>query len=190
MKNDGRPQKYTDEELLLELKKYREKHPNTKIKLVDLERETGIPVHIWKYRLNAYIKEINNNTTEEMTPKTEGFCLPSAHDMLINCMDNPDLIEQNFEMLLDIIHTLQCYKDASATIENIKTNYENKIQQLECEKKDLMNQNTKLNDTMNRYILDSASLNKRKQLGIKDNIIKFNPDNMQQFQDMFNELLE
>lgn len=190
MKNDGRPVIYTNEELLLELKKFREKHPNQKIKMSDLDRETGIPAHIWKYRLRDYIREINQQTNEENIPKSNNFSLPSAHDMAINCMNNPDLMESNFEMLLDIINTLQSYKDAATTIQNIRNEYENKIHQLEVEKKELEKRIDNLNLITNKYILDSASLQKRKQQGIKNNVIQFNPNNMEQFVNMFNELLK
>ena len=47
MRTDGRPALYTNEQLLNVLKDYQENHPNQKIKYAQLEKATGIKVHIW-----------------------------------------------------------------------------------------------------------------------------------------------
>lgn len=190
MKTDGRPPKYTDEELLLELKKFRVAHPNQKIRIVDLERETDIPAHIWKYRLKNYIKDLNDKTIDARVPKTESFDLPSAHNMTENCMGNPDLMEQNFDMLLDIISTLQSYKDAASIIADIKKEYEHRIEQLEIENKENEKRIEALNTIINKYILDSSSKTQRKQQRIKNNVIQLHRDNMEQLNDMYNDLLK
>lgn len=190
MKTDGRPPKYTDEELLLELKKFRAKHPNQKIRIADLARETDIPNHIWKYRLKDYIKNLNENTVEVKIQKTESFDLPSAQDMVENCMGNPDLMEQNLDMLLDIISTLQSYKDVASTISDIKKEYESKIEQLEIKNNSNEKEILTLNRIVNKYILDSSSKTQRKQQGIKNNVIQFHRDNMEQLNDMYNDLLK
>lgn len=59
MRSEGRPNLYTDEQLLNVLKDYQKSHPNQKIKYVQLEKATGIKVHIWKYQMRDTIEAIN-----------------------------------------------------------------------------------------------------------------------------------
>lgn len=186
--NGGRPPKYTDEELLDEIKNYRKTHQHKKITLSALAKESGIPLHIWKYRMKDYINQINVKSTDDMLPTTHNFDLPSGHDMVLKCNGDEELIENYFTMLLDIISSLEKYRDAEATIKDMKENYENKIHRLELQVEEKEQMIMKLNDMMNKYILNSNSLEKRKKEGIKDNIIAFNKNNMNTFSNMFEEL--
>lgn len=188
MKNDGRPQKYSDEELLIKLKEYRVSHTNSKIRLSDLERETEIPTHIWKYRMKDYIDEINKKTLEEKIPENSDLDLPSASEMVENCEGNLKLLEDNIAMLLDIIFTLYSYKNVAKTISDIKTEYENEISRLQTDLNEKEKQITALNRVLNMYIIDSASKKKREEKSIKGNVIQFDSYNLEHFNKMFHEL--
>ncbi len=61
MRSEGRPNLYTDEQLLNVLKDYQKNHPNQKIKYVQLEKATGIKVHIWKYQMRDWALLLEEN---------------------------------------------------------------------------------------------------------------------------------
>ena len=190
MKKDGRPQIYSDEYLLKQLQDYKKAHPGQKIRLIDLERATNIPTHICKYRMKEYIQELNLQEQANKIPEGKGIMLPSAHDMCLKCGDNAQMIEDTFEMLLNLINTLQSYKEAASTINDIKNEYEKKIAQLEAENKEKENTIQSMNDIINNYILISASEKKRLEQDIKDNLLVLDVDHMEQFNRMFQDLLK
>jgi len=45
-------------------------------------------------------------------------------------------------------------------------------------------------DVLNRYILSSASKQKREQQGIKDNIIQLDTESLKRYDEMFEELMK
>lgn len=190
MKKDGRPQIYSDEYLLKQLQDYKKAHPGQKIRLIDLERATNIPTHIWKYRMKEYIQELNLQEQANKIPDGRGIVLPSAHDMCLKCGDNAQMIEDTFEMLLNLINTLQSYKEAASTINEIKNEYEKKIAQLELENKEKDNTIQSMNDIINHYILSSASEKKRLEHDIKENLLVLDVDHMEQFNRIFQDLLK
>ena len=100
------------------------------------------------------------------------------------------MIEDTFEMLLNLINTLQSYKEAASTINDIKNEYEKKIAQLEAENKEKENTIQSMNDIINNYILISASEKKRLEQDIKDNLLVLDVDHMEQFNRMFQDLLK
>ena len=76
MRNDGRPALYTKDELMDILIEYQKNHPNKKITYSDLERETDIKRHIWKYQMKDVIEARNNKQLKSNIPDTTGFQLP------------------------------------------------------------------------------------------------------------------
>jgi hypothetical protein len=60
----ARPKNYSYEGLLEEFKLYTNKHPGIKINKSELARESGIPLHVWKY----YEKNSNIIERYESTP--------------------------------------------------------------------------------------------------------------------------
>ena len=82
MSSKGRPQQYTDEYLLEQLNKYVEDNPNVIVKYPALERATGIPQHIWKYRMRPYVDKYNHNHKQGDIPSLDITKLPSADDMI------------------------------------------------------------------------------------------------------------
>ena len=61
--NSGRPKKYTDEEILSILEDYVDKHLGKSIGYAALERETGVPQHIFKYRAKEFIQKYKEAET-------------------------------------------------------------------------------------------------------------------------------
>lgn len=90
----------------------------------------------------------------------------------------------------NLINTLQSYKEAASTINDIKNEYEKKIAQLEAENKEKENTIQSMNDIINNYILISASEKKRLEQDIKDNLLVLDVDHMEQFNRMFQDLLK
>ena len=101
MRTDGRPALYTNEQLLNALKDYQKNHPNQKIKYTQLEKATGIKVHIWKYQMRDTIEAINKKIAGANIPARTGYNLPSVEDMLINIENEPAMQKYYLQTLSD-----------------------------------------------------------------------------------------
>ena len=190
MKSNGRPPKYSDDELLEALKQYQIKYPNKKLSYGSLEKETGIAKHIWMYRMKDIIESRNKKISGGLVPKVEGYDLPSVEDILKRCNGDMQQISYYLETLIDMVNTFYAYKDSKNTIDELKYGYENKIKELELRVKEFQKIIDNQQNVINKYIIDSASKEKRMQESIKDNIIQFSPKNLDNYDKMFEELLK
>ena len=93
MRNDGRPALYTKDELMDILIEYQKNHPNKKITYSDLERETDIKRHIWKYQMKDVIEARNNKQLKSNIPDNTGFQLPSVDEIMKNCDNDMEEIK-------------------------------------------------------------------------------------------------
>jgi len=92
--------------LLNVLKDYQENHPNQKIKYSQLEKATGIKVHIWKYQMRDTIESINKRIAGANIPARIGYNLPSVEDMLINIKNEPSMQKYYLQTLSDMVNKL------------------------------------------------------------------------------------
>lgn len=190
MRNDGRPALYTKDELMDILIEYQKNHPNKKITYSDLERETDIKRHIWKYQMKDVIEARNNKQLKSNIPDNTGFQLPSVDEIMKNCDNDMEEIKNYLIVFTDMIYDLYRYKENKNTIDSIKCEYEEKIHFLELQIEQLEKIIDNQQDVLNRYILSSASKEKREQEGIKDNIIQLDAESLKRYDEMFEALMK
>ena len=175
----GRKPKYTNEFLIKTLNTYFEKNPFDKIKLSKLERETGIPRHIW--RDNKVIQELIhslNNTSCIPARSERKFELPSADEIVSKHYGNKARLIENVQGLLDLVSDM--YTDAlkGADFKELEKNYQRQI----TEFNEVIVQKERIIDSLNREIdslyLDSENPIKRKEKGLKTNLIEINAENI------------
>ena len=175
----GRKPKYTNEFLIKTLNTYFEKNPFDKIKLSKLERETGIPRHIW--RDNKVIQELIhslNNTSCIPARSERKFELPSADEIVSKHYGNKARLIENVQGLLDLVSDM--YTDAlkGADFKELEKNYQRQITELN----EVIVQKERIIDSLNREIdslyLDSENPIKRKEKGLKTNLIEINAENI------------
>lgn len=175
----GRKPKYTNEFLISELNKYFKKNPFEKIKLSKLERETGIPRHIW--RDNEVIQELIhslNNTSSIPARSERQFELPSADEIVGKHYGNKARLIENIQGLLDLVSDM--YTDAlkGAGFRELEKNYQSQIKELN----EVIAQKERVIERLNREIdslyLDSENPIKRKEKGLKTNLIEINAENI------------
>ena len=175
----GRKPKYTNEFLIKTLNTYFEKNPFDKIKLSKLERETGIPRHIW--RDNEVIQELIhslNNTSCIPARSERKFELPSADEIVSKYYGNKARLIENVQGLLDLVSDM--YSDAlkGSEFKELEKNYQRQIAELN----EIIAQKNRLIDNLNKEIdslyLDSENPIKRKEKGLKTNLIEINAENI------------
>ena len=186
MRSEGRPNLYTDEQLLNVLKDYQKNHPNQKIKYVQLEKATGIKVHIWKYQMRDTIEAINKKIAGANIPARIGYNLPSVEDMLINIENEPAMLKYYLQTLLDMVNNLYQYKEANKSIDMLNEDHKEEVDVLKMEIDELKKLLDNQQDVLNRYILSSASKQKREQEGIKDNIIQLDAESLKRYDEIEN----
>lgn len=190
MKNPkgGRPADYTREDLLNMLLKYAEKHPNQTVRLFELEAETGIKRHIWSYNVKDEIDKINKEVQRVKIAKT-GIDLPSVEQILLSCKNNEKMLRVQIQTLIDLVQDMSKYQDAAKAIKVMKTDYENKIAELECSIKEKDKKIDELYTQINKLIIDSENPNRCREQGIKSNLIEFNNENREKFKERAKKLL-
>lgn len=188
--NDGRPNLYSKDELLKKLMEYQKKYPNEKIKYSKLEKETQIKRHIWQYSMKDTIEAINKKISGADIPEREGYSLPSVHEMVITIEKDPKMLEICLQTLLDMVEDLIKYKESKKTIDILESDHEEEIKKLNLEIAELKRLLNNQQDIINKFILDSAAKKQREKQGIKDNIIQFNNVNLEQYNQMFEELMK
>ncbi|MBS3198949.1 hypothetical protein J0J70_00095 [Turicibacter bilis] len=175
----GRKPKYTNEFLINTLNAYFKKNPFEKIKLSKLERETGIPRHIW--RDNEVIQELIhslNNTSCIPARSERKFELPSADEIVSKHYGNKARLIENVQGLLDLVSDM--YSDAlkGSEFKELEKNYQRQIAELN----ETIAQKNRLIDNLNKEIdslyLDSENPIKRKEKGLKTNLIEINAENI------------
>ncbi len=190
MRTEGRPALYTNEQLLNVLKDYQKNHPNQKIKYAQLEKVTSIKVHIWKYQMRDTIEAINKKIAGANIPERTGYNLPSVEDMLINIESEPSMQKYYLQTLLDMVNNLYQYKEVNKSIDILKADHRKEVDALKMENDELRKLLDNQQDVLNRYILSSASKQKREQQGIKDNIIQLDTESLKRYDEMFEALMK
>lgn len=175
----GRKPKYSNDFLIQEINTYIENNPFERLTVANLVKTTGIPRHIW--RDNRVIQELItslNNTSCIPKPKDKELILPSASDLVDKHYGNKNKLVQDIQSLLDLVSDLYENATAGAKFKEIKQNHEHKIKELEetIKQKDVLI--SKLNTEIDQLYLYSENPIKRKELGLKDNLIQINPNNL------------
>lgn len=175
----GRKRKYSDEFLVKQLYTYFEENPFEKITETKLAKATNIPRHIWRDRIK--LKELINslNNTAVFPSQIErNFIIPSADEIVGKHYNNRKKLIENIQMVLDLVSDM--YTDAlkGAEFKELEKNYQRQITELN----EVIAQKERIIDSLNREIdslyLDSENPIKRKEKGLKTNLIEINPENI------------
>ena len=190
MKNPkgGRPVNYTKEQLLEMLLQYTKEHPDQTVKLFELEAATGVKRHIWLYNMKDEIDKVNREIQKVDVART-GISLPSVEQILTSCKGNEEKLAVQIQTLLEMVQDMSRYQDAAKTVKVMQRDYENKLEELECIIKEKDKKIEELFTQINRITIDSENPNKRKEKGIKSNIVEFTPQNIEAFKDRAEKLL-
>lgn len=190
MKNPkgGRPVNYTKEQLLEMLLQYTKEHPDQTVKLFELEAATGVKRHIWLYNMKDEIDKVNREIQKVDVART-GISLPSVEQILTSCKGNEEKLAVQIQTLLEMVQDMSRYQDAAKTVKVMQRDYENKLEELECIIKEKDKKIEELFTHINRLTIDSENPNKRKERGIKSNIVEFTPQNIEAFKDRVEKLL-
>lgn len=184
----GRPARYEKNELLDILNKYVQEHPNRTIKLFELEAATGIKRYVWTYNAKDEIDKINREI-QKVSVVHSGIDLPSVEQILTSCKGDEKKLAIQIQTLIDLVQDMSKYQDAAKAIKVMKTDYENKIDELECSIKEKDKKIDELYTQINKLVINSENLNRCREQGIKSNVIEFNNENREKFKERAKKLL-
>lgn len=184
----GRPTEYTKDELLKILLNYTQEHPKQTVRLSELQEATGIKRYIWSYNLKDEIDKINREIQSVVTAG-KGTFLPSVEEILLSCKGDEKKLAVQIQTLTDMVNDMSKYQDAAKAVKGMEADYKNRLDELECMIKEKDKQIEALYEQINRLVIDSDNPNKRKEQGIKSNVIEYTPENMEQFNEMVEKLL-
>ena len=110
--------------------------------------------------------------------------------MLINIENEPAMQKYYLQTLSDMVNNLYQYKEASKSIDILNADHKEEVDILKIENEELKKILDNQQDVINRYILSSASKQKREQEGIKENIIQLDADSLKRYDEMFEALMK
>ncbi len=181
---NGRPQIYTDEYLDEKLNEFIKKYPDRTISYPELERETGVPKHIWKYRKADIISSYNKNRQDKAHEPSGRIVIPSADDVMAKYGDKPELLKTYIGRLLELLAKADGYKNEERTIQELEQRYQSQIEELSARNKQQEKTIQQLNKTLSQMMLDSQYPDRRKAEGIKENVLEFSPENRKKYRDL------
>lgn len=181
---NGRPPIYTNEYLNEQLNEFIKRNPDRQISYPELEKGTGIPKHIWKYRkadiVSSYNKSRNNKTPE---PSGE-ILIPTADDVMAKYGDKPELLKTYIGRLLELLAKADRYQNEERTIQEMEQKYQSRIEELTAKNKQQEKTIEQLNQALSRIMLDSQYPDRRRADGIKENVLEFTPENSKKYRDL------
>lgn len=181
---NGRPQIYTDEYLDEKLNEFIKKYPDRTISYPELEKETGVPKHIWKYRKADIIKSYNKNRNNKAPEPSGKIVLPSAEEVIAKYGDKPELLKTYIGRLLELLAKADSYQNEERTIQELEHKYKSQIEELTVKNKQQEKTIRQLNKTLSGMMLDSQYPDRRKEEGIKENVLEFSPENSVKYRDL------
>lgn len=186
---NGRPQIYTDEYLDEKLNEYIKKHHDKTISYPELEKETGVPKHIWKYRKADIIRSYNKNRKMNCFEASGRVMIPSANDVMAKYGNKPELLKTYIGRLLEIVSKVDSYKNEEGTIQELEQKYQSEIQELTVKNKQQEKIIRQLNKTLSQMMLDSQYPDRRKTEGIKENVLEFSSENSKKYRNLLDDFL-
>lgn len=177
-KSPGRKPKYTYETLLESLRKYLSKNPNTKINVSELARVTNIPRHIWRdnNKINKVIDEINNPPVMVNPEKLE-FVLPNSVQLVESNYNNKPKLIKAIQDCFDVMYDLYEGALKGLKVEEREKKFKMQITELQACVKEKDQEIQRLNHEIDLLYLESESPTKRKDMGLKSNLIKLTSEN-------------
>lgn len=181
---NGRPKIYTDEYLDQKLNEFIERYPDKTISYPELEKETGVPKHIWKYRKADIISSYNRSRQNKAPEPSGRIVMPSADDVMARYGDKPELLKTYIGRLLELLAKADSYKNEERTIQELEQKYQSQIEELSVKNRQQEKTIQQLNKTLGRMMLDSQYPDRRKAEGIKENVLEFAPENRKKYRDL------
>lgn len=181
---NGRPQIYSDEYLDGQLNEFIKKYPDRQISYPDLEKETGVPKHIWKYRKAEIIRSYNRNRKIKHLESPGRLMLPSADDVMAKYGDRPELLKTYIGRLLELVSKADSYQNEERTIQELEQKYQSQIEELTVRNRQQEKTIRQLNKTLGQMMLDSQYPDRRKEEGIRENVIAFSRDGLEKYQEL------
>lgn len=169
----GRPQKYEEEILLEKLEEYIEKNKNKKIKKSDLVKVTGIPRHIWDYskKVSQIIDELNNPIQYISGIEDEIKIIASVESTVETALNTKKKQIEYVKLVNKVISDLSDEVNRLSYLDKKVKEQEEKLKNTNNKNKELKEKLKKQIDAMLTLSLDSESLRKRNEKGLKDNVI-------------------
>lgn len=187
--NAGRKPKYTIELLINTLKNYTEQNPHKSIKLSELARATSIPRHIWKDNKN--VKEIIdklNNTPIIAKYEDVEVILPNAEQLVESHYNSKPKLIRAIQDCFDVINDLYDKAMIGQNSKERENKYQERIFELEAQIRELKKEVQRMQKEIDLLYLDSESPTKRKNLGLKSNLIELDPANSKAISKKLNDL--
>ena len=181
---NGRPPIYTDEYLDEKLNDFIKKYPDRTISYPELEKETGVPKHIWKYRKAGIISSYNKNRNNKAPEPSGRFMLPSADDVMAKYGDKPELLKTYIGKLLELLAKADSYQEEERTIQELEQKYKLQIEELTVKNKQQEKTIRQLNKTLSQMMLDSQYPDRRKSKSIKENVLEFSHENSVRYREL------
>lgn len=181
---NGRPPIYTDEYLDEKLNEFIKRNPDKTISYPELEKETGVPKHIWKYRKAEIVSSYNKNRNNKAPEPSGRLMLPSVDDIMAKYGDKPELLKSYISRLLEFLKKADSYKNEERTIQELEQKYQSKIEELTAKNRQQEKTIEQLNKTLSRMMLNSQYPDRRKAEGIKENVLEFSPENRRKYRDL------
>lgn len=169
----GRPQKYSEDLLLEKLEEYIEKNKNKKIKKSDLVKATGISRHIWDYsnKVSKIIDELNNPIQYISGIEDEIKVIASVESTVETALNTKKKQIEYVKLVNKVISDLSDEVERLSYLDKKFKEQEKKLKSANSKNKELEERLKKQVDAMLTLSLDSESLRKRNEKGLKDNII-------------------
>lgn len=181
---NGRPQIYTEEYLDEKLNEFIEKYPDKTISYPELEKETGVPKHIWKYRKAEIIRSYNQNRNHKAPEPSGRIVIPSVDDVMAKYGDKPELLKTYIGRLLELLEKADSYKNEERTLQELEQKYQSQIEELTVKNKQQEKTIQQLNKTLGQMMLDSQYADRRKAEGMKENVLEFTPENSVKYRNL------
>lgn len=185
----ARTEKYTDNDLLQAINEYIIKNPNKPLSYAALGRETDIPEHVYKRRMKDFVEEYNEGL-ELKAPKVNAnnIIFPSVDDVILMCKNNPKNSRVLIETLLSQAEENMQRASYKKQMEEMEKTHKLEVHKYEMQIKELTQEVKNLEHMLSLIMINSAYPDKRKEQGIKSNIIEFSRENEKKYNDMLKNL--
>lgn len=172
----GRPKKYSEEFLLETLEEYMEDNKNKKVKISDLVKKTGIPRHIWDYskKISKVIDELNNPIQFITGIDDEIKVICSVEATIETALNTKKKQIEYVKLVNKVVSELSDEVERLSYLDKKIEEQEEKIKNLNKKNKELEERLKKQINAMLTLAVDSESLKKRNEKGLKENIISIN----------------
>lgn len=175
----GRKSLYSNEQLIIELHNYARENVSGEITVTKLVEATNIPRHIWRYneKVQQEIKRLNETKVfSEFINKDKFPEIISPEDILNSNYGNKKRL---LKILTDLFEGYQYYFAEARKSKDYRVKLDeanNRIKDLEFEKKKCKEEIEYYKNKVNNALIDSMSPLDSRESGVKSNLIELTPE--------------